>query len=58
MTPDLPFPPAPTEGPEFVLHLNITGATPNAMQAVPNIKFICEEYLPGQYELRIIDSHR
>ena len=33
--------------PEYVLHLFITGATPNSTRAVHNIKTICEEYLMG-----------
>ena len=49
--------PAPT-APEYVLHLYITGATPNSTRAVRNIKDICEEYLKGRYELLIVDIYQ
>jgi circadian clock protein KaiB len=49
--------PAATEA-EYLLHLYITGATPNSMRAVRNIKDICEEHLPGRYELLIIDIYQ
>ena len=42
-------------GPEYLLHLYITGATVNSTRAVRNIKDICEEHLKGRYELLIID---
>ena len=43
---------------EYLLHLYITGATPNSMRAVRNIKDICEEHLAGRYELLIIDIYQ
>ena len=49
-----PAPPAP----EYVLHLYITGATPNSTRAVRNIKEICEQYLKGRYELLIVDIYQ
>ena len=52
--PDLPEPP----GPEYLLHLYITGATPNSTRAVRNIKDICELHLKGRYELVIIDIYQ
>jgi circadian clock protein KaiB len=45
-------------GAEYVLHLYITGATPNSTRAVRNIKEICERYLKGRYELLIIDIYQ
>lgn len=44
--------------PEYVLHLYITGATPNSTRAVRNIKEICELHLKGRYELLIIDIYQ
>lgn len=44
--------------PEYVLHLYITGATPNSTRAVRNLKDICERYLAGRYELQIIDIYQ
>ncbi|MFD1874166.1 circadian clock KaiB family protein [Hymenobacter bucti] len=43
---------------EYLLHLYITGATPNSMRAVRNIKEICEAHLAGRYELLIIDIYQ
>lgn len=42
----------------YVLRLFITGASPNSIRAVENIKTICEEHLAGRYELEIIDVHQ
>lgn len=48
----------PTAGPEYLLHLYITGATPNSTRAVRNIKEICEQHLKGRYELLIVDIYQ
>jgi circadian clock protein KaiB len=42
---------------EYILRLFVTGATPNSVKAVSNIKRICETYLPGKYMLEIIDLY-
>jgi circadian clock protein KaiB len=44
--------------PEYLLHLYITGATPNSTRAVRNIKDICELHLKGRYELVIVDIYQ
>lgn len=36
----------------------ITGATPNSIRALINIKQICEEHLKGRYLLEIIDVYQ
>jgi circadian clock protein KaiB len=43
---------------EYVLHLYITGATPNSIRALMNIKQICEEHLKGRYHLEVIDVYQ
>lgn len=43
---------------DYVLRLYITGATPNSLRAVANIKRLCEEYLTGRYSLEIIDVYQ
>lgn len=43
---------------EYVLRLFITGATPNSLRAVANIKEICEDHLKGKYSLEIIDVYQ
>ena len=40
------------------LILYVTGASPNSMRAISNIKSICEKYLKGKYTLQIIDVHQ
>jgi circadian clock protein KaiB len=40
------------------LSLFITGASPNSVRAINNIKAICEKYLPENYELEIIDVYQ
>ncbi|SEB14425.1 circadian clock KaiB family protein [Pedobacter hartonius] len=42
----------------YHLSLFITGASPNSVRAINNIKCICEKYLPGNYELEIIDVYQ
>lgn len=42
----------------YVLRLFITGATPNSLRAVANIKKILEEHLKGKYSLEIIDVYQ
>jgi len=44
--------------PEYVLRLFITGATPNSLRAVSNIRQFCEEHLKGRYSLEIIDVYQ
>ena len=43
---------------EYVLRLFITGATPNSVRAVINIRQILEEHLKGRYSLEIIDVYQ
>lgn len=43
---------------KYYLVLYITGASPNSVRAVNNIKVICEEFLKGNYSLEIIDVHQ
>lgn len=42
----------------YVLRLFIAGTSPNSVRAVTNLKNVCEEHLPGRYELEIIDVHQ
>src|SRR3954469_12354580 len=43
---------------EYELRLFITGATPNSIRAVTNIKEICEEHLKDRYTLEVIDVYQ
>jgi len=42
----------------YVLRLYIAGTTPQSVQALQNLKKICEEHLPGRYELEVIDIYQ
>ena len=42
----------------YVLRLYITGASPNSVKAISNLKEICEEYLKNNYSLEIIDVYQ
>lgn len=41
-----------------VLRLFVSGASPRSSAAIAKIKEICEEYLPGQYDLEVIDIYQ
>jgi circadian clock protein KaiB len=43
---------------EYVLRLYITGATPNSVRALTNIKAFCETHLQERYSLEIIDVYQ
>src|SRR5690348_9928652 len=42
----------------YVLRLYITGATPRSTRAIQNVRRICEQYLPGRYDLEVIDVYQ
>jgi circadian clock protein KaiB len=48
----------PSESSEYELRLFITGATPNSLRAVKNIRNICEAHLQGRYSLQVIDVYQ
>lgn len=37
------------------LKLYVAGNTPKSLTALNNLKKYCEEYLPGQYQIEVID---
>jgi len=43
---------------KYLLRLYVSGMTPRSTEAVAAIKAICEEHLPGRYELEVIDVYR
>jgi circadian clock protein KaiB len=55
--PEPPAPPAeaPPAPERYLLRLYVTGSTHNSARAIANTRRICEEHLPGRYELEIID---
>ncbi len=41
----------------YVLKLFVAGASPKSLRAIENIKRLCDDRLPGRYELEIIDVY-
>lgn len=48
---------APRRG-GYRLRLFVAGLTVRSRSAIANITSICEQYLPGSYELEVIDVYR
>jgi circadian clock protein KaiB len=48
----------PESDQRYVLRLYVTGMTPRSRRAVENVRRICEEHLPGQYDLEVIDIYQ
>ena len=42
----------------YILKLFVTGSTPRSLQAITQVKAICEEELAGRYTLEVIDVHQ
>ena len=45
----------PANKTKYDLRLYVAGQTPRSLQALSNLKRICEEHLAGQYRIEIID---
>ena len=43
---------------KYVLRLYVTGMTPKSTQAIANVQKLCEKYLEGYYELKVIDIYQ
>jgi circadian clock protein KaiB len=48
----------PVDSDGYLLTLFVTGASPNSIRAIANIKRICEQYLDGTYSLEIVDVYQ
>ena len=42
----------------YILRLFVSGASVKSQQAIQDIKMICEEHLPGHYELEVVDVYQ
>lgn len=42
----------------FVLRLYITGNTVRSVQAIANIRALCEDFLAGRYDLEVVDIYQ
>jgi circadian clock protein KaiB len=47
-----------SEQQKYLLRLYVTGATPKSLEAIGNIKRICEEHLKGRYSLEVVDVYQ
>jgi circadian clock protein KaiB len=45
----------PDEDERWELRLYVAGQTPKSLTAFANLKKICEEYMPGKYQIEVID---
>jgi circadian clock protein KaiB len=43
---------------KYILRLYVTGSTGRSLKAVYNLRKICEEHLPEDYELEVIDIYK
>ena len=43
---------------KYILRLYVTGMTPKSTRAIANVQKLCEEYLGGRYELKVIDIYQ
>ncbi|MBN8707822.1 MAG: circadian clock protein KaiB [Verrucomicrobia bacterium 61-8] len=43
------------EGEQFSLRLYVAGQTPKSLTAFANLKRLCDEHLPGQYRIEVVD---
>jgi circadian clock protein KaiB len=49
---------APTSKERYTLRLYVSGATPCSTRAIENVKTLCEEHLPGRYDLEVVDIYQ
>ena len=42
----------------YELKLYVTGTSPRSGQALANVRALCDEYLPGRYDLEVIDIYQ
>lgn len=44
--------------PSYLLRLYVAGATQRSSRSIQNIRSICDQYLPGRYDLEVIDIYQ
>ena len=49
---------AQTGAGRYALTLYVTGTSRRSIQAIEAIKTLCEQYLPGRYELEVVDLYQ
>ncbi len=43
---------------KYLLRLYVTGTTGKSVRAIQNVRRICEELLPGLYDLEVVDIYK
>ena|SRR5689334_16874396 len=43
---------------KYILRLYVTGSSMRSLQAISNLKKLCEEHLPNDYDLEVIDIYK
>ena len=43
---------------QYIFLLYVTGSTPRSLKAIHNFKKFCEEHLPDDYHLQIVDIYK
>ena len=43
---------------KYILRLYVTGSTGRSLRAVHNLKKLCDEHLPNEYDLEVIDIYK
>lgn len=43
---------------KFKLRLFVTGITPRSLEAIDNVRKLCDKYLNGRYELEVVDLYK
>ncbi|HEY8715211.1 MAG TPA: circadian clock KaiB family protein [Candidatus Acidoferrum sp.] len=42
----------------YALRLYVTGQTPRSLRSVENLRTLCEKYIPGQFDLEVVDIYQ
>jgi circadian clock protein KaiB len=50
--------PGPTGQGLFVLRLYVTGTTARSTRVIANLRELCEQHLPGRYDLQVVDVYQ
>ena len=43
---------------KYLLRLYVTGTTGKSVRAIQNVRRICDEHLPGLYDLEVVDIYK
>ena len=43
---------------KYIFRLYVTGSSTRSLRAIHNLKKLCDEYLPGAYDLKVIDIYK